>query len=88
MGDVATLAYRLCLMLLAPIPVLIGFTIGGREAIGWGVMIAAVYLGARFIVFSALEQIRRAAIYLVAESGSVPEVFCRGALQGAFRQKE
>jgi hypothetical protein len=73
--------------LLAVIPIVLGVVTGTDVGLIAGVAIAAIYLGIVFLVGSALGAIFRAAVYLYAETGTVPNQFDGWMLQSAFRPR-
>lgn len=76
------------LSLLAFLPVALGFAAQSVWALGAGIAIAALYLAVIFLVASSLSQIYRTAVYIYADSGSIPSQFEGWMLQDAFRDKK
>jgi Family of unknown function (DUF6159) len=76
------------LSLLAAVPVLLGFLSGSLPLLIVSVVLAALYLGALFLIRSALEQVFRAALYIYAETGTVAGGFESWMMKDAFRPKK
>ena len=74
--------------LLAAIPAVLGFLTGNIVGQVTGIAIAVIYLALVFLVGSALSGIFRAAVYLYAETGSVPSQFDASMMQSAFRPRK
>lgn len=55
---------------------------------GIGVAVAVLYWIALSVVFAAMKQIFRAALYIYATTGEVPSVFTESNVTDAFRRKE
>ena len=86
LGMAAFLAFLLAALVLAVLLFAL-LTLGGVGVLLW-VVIAVVTLGAIALVFAAMGGIYKAALYLYATSGQVPEMFPSEMMQQGFHSAE